>query len=192
MGLSRVSGSKARFSITVLKYCLAAVAAANNIELSLSIGSRSVLAWSCRSWYIPNTWILTSWIIYGVAGFSNCMMTKIVNRKTYPSPSRQTTNGGSGWLTLQSSNLSREINEPKATPTASVLLQVLASFLAFVHVIGGILTLASPNFIGFRDTLKIIGRLTISAIICRIIALSELSDVRNKIKAFARNKAVNV
>ena len=74
MGVSRMSLRISRL-ITVIQYCFAAAAAANNIELSLSIGSRSVLAWACRSWWVVTLWILFPLTTYGTAGLSYFIMT---------------------------------------------------------------------------------------------------------------------
>ncbi|KAL8739921.1 MAG: hypothetical protein Q9190_007320 [Brigantiaea leucoxantha] len=53
-------GSSMRILVGLVQYLLAGAAAANNIELALRIGSRSILAWGCNSWYMPLFWIFFS------------------------------------------------------------------------------------------------------------------------------------
>lgn len=69
----------------------------------------------------------------------------------------------------------------------AVLLQLLASILAFVQVVLGTLILSSLIFIGFHDTLKILARLISSALVCRVIAMFELARIRKPKEETERN-----
>jgi len=166
--------------ITVLPYFLAAAAAANNIELSLSIGSQSVLAWACKSWWMPMIWILFSLTIYIAAGLSQSIMKKTDRQTAYTEPRR-------GFPLMRPSDFPRESNRLGTTPVMAVLLQLLASILAFVQVVLGTLILSSLIFIGFHDTLKILARLISSALVCRVIAMFELARIRKPKEETERN-----
>ena len=57
------------------QYFLAMASTANNLELSLRLGTRSVLAWGCRSWYMPMVWVPFSLSTYAFAAMS-CFIDK--------------------------------------------------------------------------------------------------------------------
>lgn len=72
------------------------------------------------------------------------------------------------------------IEEGRPPPQGAVLLQLVAAFLAFVHVVLGTLILSSLIFVGFHDTLYILARLLASALVCRMIALLQLGLIRTQ------------
>ena len=67
---SGARGVTRRTMMILLQYLLAMATTANNLELSLRLGSRSVLAWGCRSWYMPMVWVLFSMSTYAFAAVS--------------------------------------------------------------------------------------------------------------------------
>ena len=179
MGISQVPNPM-WWPIAVLRYFLAVAAAANNIELLLNIGSQSVLAWGCKSWWMPMVWILFSLTIYVAAGLSQMKMTKRIRRKLQnqgtirrrPLPPRQSPS-----FSPPLRQHLGEPNKPRLIPTSAVAFQLAASILAFVQVVLGTLILSSLIFIGFQDTLIILARLMSSALICRVIAMFELARI---------------
>lgn len=71
-----------------------------------------------------------------------------------------------------------------STP-AAVMMQMFACCLAFVQIALGTLILSALIFIGFHDTLGILGRLVASALVCRLIVLSQLVEIRDSLQTTA-------
>lgn len=173
-GLSRLRPSRSLI-VSIIEYFLAAATVANNIELAIRIGVRSVLAWGCNSWSMPLLWVLFPVPLHVIATFGyRCMIPSI------PVP------GGLGYrfwrfltkeVTLSSNCKSFPISKGEPTTTA-IFSQIFASAFAFVHVVLGTLILSSLIFIGFHDTLRILFRLMGSALVCRGILMFELAGIR--------------
>lgn len=162
-------------AVSILEYFLAAGTVANNIELAVRIGVRSVLAWACNSWAMPLLWVLYPVSLHVIATWGYRSMTPVIPVRV-----------GSGsrlWRMLTAEVTPSSNCEcfalPKATPTATAIsLQIFASGLAFVHGVFGILVLSSLIFIGFHDMLWVLFRLVGSALVCRGILMFELAGIR--------------
>lgn len=162
-------------AVSILEYVLAAGTVANNIELAVHIGVRSVLAWGCNSWAMPLLWVLYPISLHVIATLGYRYMIPPIPIRGGP--------GGRLWrllvMELTPSSNCRNFEIPQAKPTATaILLQIFASALAFVHVVVGTLILSSLIFIGFHDTLWILFRLIGSALVCRGILMFELAGIR--------------
>ena len=164
-----------------LQYLLAAAASFNNIELALRIGSRSVLAWGCRSWYGPLLWVLFPISTYLFAAMS-CQIAKKGGQHVRHS------NGISWWCvenylsrcmqSLQSFLRVPSLEKGRDPSATNVILQIMASCLAWAHVVLGTLILPSLIFVGFHDTMMILFRFLGSAAVCRMLFLFQLDNVR--------------
>lgn len=182
---SGFTGATRRTAITLLQYCLALGISANNLELSLRLGSRSVLSWGCRSWYMPLMWMLFSLSTTLFAALS-C---RVFNKK------RLQHTGGDNWhswarcdliedrisscLLYLQTLLRMPHLERDMTPSAQVMIwQVLASCFAVVQMILGTLILSSLIFVGFHDTLVVLARLLTSALVSRAIVLLQLNAIK--------------
>lgn len=173
-GLPRLPPSLS-VAVSILEYILAASTVANNIELAIRIGVRSVLAWGCNSWATPLLWVLFPVVLHVIATLGY--------RYTIPKIPRSGVSRGHLWRILAMEVIpSCNCNSfplPKTAPTAkSIFLQILASALAFGHFVFGILVLSSLIFIGFHDTLWILFRFVGSALVCRGILMFELAGIR--------------
>lgn len=179
--------------MTLVEYTVAAGAAISNIELALDIGVRSVLAWACNSWAMPLLWILYPISLHGVCFVGYYYMTphqrdksrlecpRISNRSSWANYFWRL---GSYFWTLVKMEILPTVNRERgpiltvpSTATA-ILLQIIASALAFVHVVLGTMILSSLVFVGFHDTLRIIARFIASALVCRGILMFELAGIR--------------
>ncbi len=125
-------------------------------------------------------WILFSLTINIAAGLSQSIMKKTDRQTAHTEPRR-------GIPLMRPNDFPRESNRLGTTPVMAVLLQLLASILAFVQVVLGTLMLSSLIFIGFHDTLKILARLISSALVCRVIAMFELARIRKPKEESERN-----
>ena len=165
--------------LSMIEYFLAAATVANNIELAVRIGVRSVLAWGCNSWAMPLLWVLFPVSLHVIATLGYRSMIRSIP-----------VSGGLKFrfwtfltteMTPSSNCKSFPISEGAPTSSA-ILLQICASALAFVHVVLGTLVLSSLIFIGFHDTLRILFRLIGSALVCRGILMYELVSIREVLK----------
>ena len=175
-----------RTVLILSQYLLAMAITANNLEMSLRLGSRLVLAWGCRSWYMPMVWVFFSMLTYTVAAMS-CKITKDTIRHT---------NGRKmyRWMRLDpvedilssclrflQTCLHIQILMREEEPSIPVMLwQVCASCLAVAHTILGTLILSSLIFVGFHDTLVILARFLSSALVSRMIVLFQLDLIRDQ------------
>ena len=184
---SGFTGATRRTAIILLQYCLAVGIAANNIELSLRLGSRSVLSWGCRSWYMPLMWMLFSLSTTLFAALSCRIVTKKGlqdrngdNRHSWVRGDFVEDRLASCLLYLQT-RLRMPHLERDMTPSAQVMIwQVLASCFAIVQMILGTLILSSLIFVGFRDTLVVLARLLTSALVSRAIVLLQLNIIKDQ------------
>lgn len=179
--------------MTLVEYTVAAGAAISNIELALDIGVRSVLAWACNSWAMPLLWILYPISLHGVCFVGYYYMTphqRDKSRLECPRISNRSSWANYFWRlssyfwTLVKMEILPTVNRERgpilkvpSTATA-ILLQIIASALAFVHVVLGTMILSSLIFVGFHDTLRIIARFIASALVCRGILMFELAGIR--------------
>ena len=170
--------------ISAIQYTLALAASVNNIELALSIGSKSVMAWACGSWYMPLVWVLFPISTYLVA-FVSCSW---LNRQQAEEESTSSTHcsmetacRGLFCCCYRCLRISYKMRSMPAKADASpiaIMLQMFGCCLAFVHVTLGALILSSLIFVGFHDTLGILGRFLASALVCRLITLFQLTMFR--------------
>ena len=174
-------------SIRTVIYIIAAGATVNNIELALRIGSRSALAWGCRSWYMPLVWVLFPITTYAVAALSCCLSRKdttsdktmYLHTWSFFEPVEDALS-----YSLQCVQICFHIpflDKTKPPSREVMLFQLAASCLAFAHVVLGTLILSSLIFVGFDDTLVILARFLGSAVVARIIMLLQLDGMRPKI-----------
>ena len=64
-------------------------------------------------------------------------------------------------------------------PTKVIILNWVATILAYAHWISGTLVFSSTLFIGTLDAFGVIARYAVSALLCRAIMLMELSGLRS-------------
>ena len=184
-GAEKIASSR-QMVIFVSQYCIAAAAAANNLELALRIGSHSVLVWACRSWYMPLVWILFSLVAHVTASLSYYVLVKR-ERHQHSNPTEHPADTGSEVIEWRQHSRNAQTSkqlcsgEPKTPSAVAISLQVLASCFAFMHVVLGTLILSSLTFIGFHDTILILGRLLASALVCRAISLYQLMCTKKSV-----------
>ena len=156
--------------IVLCQYILAGAAAANNIDVVLQMGTRSVLAWGCNSWYMPMFWVLLSAVTYLSRYGATCetvqkrSLVQLVRSEFTP-------------IIAATKSIIYRRQEHSA---ASAGLQHLASVVAWVQLILGTFMFPSLIFIGFHDTVLILVRFLASALVYRFIVMSELVGLREQ------------
>ena len=184
---SGAKGAKQRSAVILVQYLLALAITANNLESSLRLGSRSVLSWGCRSWYMPMIWVFFSISTYAFAAMS-C---NILKRNALHMNSEDLYRW-MRWDPIEHffSTCLRSVQTclcvpyvwREQTPSIKVMVwQASASCLALAHTILGTLILSSLIFVGFHDTLVILARFLISALVSRIIVLLQLDMIKAQI-----------
>ena len=182
-----VKGSTRRDVMILSQYILAIAVTANSLEMSLRLGSRSVLSWGCRSWYMPMVWVLFSIPVYAFAAIS-CY---IVNWKTHQA-SHNSLRRWMRWDPIEDSLLSclqflqACLHVPHLGPEQVLSIRVIvwqagASCLALAQTILGTLVFSSLVFVGFHDTLVILARFLASALVSRMTVLLQLDMINAQI-----------
>lgn len=176
-----------RSCMILVQYLLALAVSANNIDMSLRLGSRSVLSWGCRSWYMPTVWVLFSTSTYTFAAMS-CYMNRFKAKHADGRRWRKWIEGDpvEDILSTCSRSIQTCIRVPKlrrneTPPTRVMVLQACASCLAVAQGILGTLILSSLIFVGFHDTLIILARFSASALVSRMIVLLQLETIRAQV-----------
>lgn len=182
-------GTTRRTVIILGQYILALAIMANNLEMSLRLGSRSVLSWGCRSWYMPTIWVLFSIPVYIFAAMSGCISRLKPKQADYGNW-RSWIEGDpvEDILSTFSRFLQVRMRVPQLIrnqiPSIQVMvLQVCASCLAVAQGIFGTLLLSSLIFVGFHDTLLILARFLASALVARMIVLLQFEIIRSQMDA---------
>lgn len=146
-----------------LLYAVAAGAIVNNGYTSIYTDLRTVSGWRCGAVYMPLSWSLSGVIPAGVAMIAirtrragTTTMTNILSLRDVP-----------GWI------LSDTVDGP-----ATEIVFWLATFLTVLQMIYGIVVFSSLLFVSFLDACPILLRYGISASICHLLLLVELSAMR--------------
>lgn len=177
-------GMARRTPMILVHYIFALAITANNLEMALRLGSRSVLSWGCRSWYMPTIWVLFSIPAYIFAAMSCCTI-RLDLKHAEDKNWRRWIQGDpiedvlSTCLRFLQACLRIPPLRPNQAPSTQVMvLQACASCLAVGQGILGTLLLSSLIFVGFHDTLIILARFLASAIVSRMIVLLQVEIIR--------------
>lgn len=180
-------GTRRRTPVILVHYLLSLAITANNLEMSLRLGSRSVLSWGCRSWYMPTLWVLFSISTYTFAAMS-CNIIRLKPPHADGKDWRRWIEGDpiEDFLSafqrfLQVCMRVPQLRRNQVPSTRVMVLQAWASCLAVTQGILGTLILSSLIFVGFHDTLIILARFLASALVSRMIVLLQLEIIRAQV-----------
>lgn len=110
----------------VVQYILVAGAVANNIELAIRIGVQSAWAWACHSGAFPLGWVLYPLAVPAVVTGSGRNLSTMPPTSVVRKALMAATISGAG----------RTLPD-RPIPRIAIGLQMLASFLALVHIVFG-------------------------------------------------------
>ncbi|ESK84418.1 hypothetical protein Moror_6241 [Moniliophthora roreri MCA 2997] len=177
---------KTRKLIRVIEYVAALGAVANVFYMSLELGWRTILSWDCDSSYLPLLWVLLPGVIHLISIFSFLLRPKAVSGGAHDASSQRTAttkvlprDGTQG----QKSQGLRSGAETICTlhPTRwTLLIDSIVSGVAVGHIMFGTLIFSSLMFMTVKDTVPVIFRFGMSAVICRIISWNELAWMSEK------------
>ncbi|RDL42505.1 uncharacterized protein BP5553_02484 [Venustampulla echinocandica] len=178
LNLSRLQSA----AVVLAEYILVAGVIVNVITASFHAGSWTTNAISCDTYYYPLLWAVLTSCVHIIGG----IWAIYLRAETIRDP--QAKRG----LAIKLTEWLRHEFSPCITHNKLVLkwndetyLYIFVSWFACVatsaHVIFGVVAFSSLIFIGYVDSLKIIGRFIASAVVCRSVLMFELAGMRNAI-----------
>ena len=171
----------------------------NLFQVAIELGTLTVLSWSCTLDYGPLVWAILPFSIHLVAAISyhievahteKQVRKEIAEDRTPRSPlTRSMTflqkRAQLSWLHKEFTICANQpkgleaLMAQKRTSRVAVLLNCIASLMAFFHLLFGTMLFSSLIFIAVWDILNsIIWRYLISTVVCRLILLIELAGLR--------------
>ncbi|KAJ5188151.1 hypothetical protein N7491_004476 [Penicillium cf. griseofulvum] len=139
-----------QYLIRLLIYLIAAGAAINVFLNAWTLGQQTVVSWKCTSSYLELVWVVTT------------LAPMLFAITAYSMEGSKRTSEKKGWALWIRSFYS------------------LSNVAGAGHVIFGTLVFSSVLFIGTRDALGVVGRLTGSALVCQFITALELERVEEE------------
>lgn len=187
--------------ISATQYILAVGAIVNLLQTAIMLGRLTVISWSCNFDYGPLAWSLIPLAIHGIAAVSyNIEIARTVRRVRVQSSSEQSAEPSSKVLVTflekranmkwwekefslcanQPHGLEALLKQKKMYPLA-VLLNCVASLMAFFHLLLGTMLFSSMVFIAVWDIMNsVLWRYLLSTVVCRLILLVELAGIREE------------
>ena len=182
-----------------MQYVLVIASIANLFQVSVELGSQTILSWACTLDYGLLAWALIPLAIHTVAAASYNFEISSAEKRIR----REAQNGDTprsplirsmtflhkraelSWLARefticanQPKGLELLLKEKKMSP-AAVFMNCTASLMAFFHLLFGTMLFSSLVFIAVWDIMNsILWRYLLSTAICRLILLVELAGMR--------------
>ena len=182
----RRQGAK-EFLVSMCQYLLALASIANVVELSTRLGLRTIISWRCDSWILPLVWstLPTATHVFAVVTwYFSRTMHRVHKEECMDIGRNQTTTGARGNAVLQcfaqemticAARKRRGFLQYRGREGFWVLFgSIGGSFLAFVSLMFGTLTLSSLLFITSSDALIVVVRYLASTLVCRLVLMFEL------------------
>ena len=185
--------------LSVVQYVLVIASIANLFQVSIELGSQTVLSWACTLDYGLLAWALIPLAIHLIAAMSynfeirraeKRIRKEAQNGDTPRSPLMRSLTflhkrAELSWLAKefticanQPKGLESLLKEKKMSSKA-VFLNCVASLMAFFHLLFGTMLFSSLVFIAVWDIMNsILWRYLLSTAICRLILLVELAGMR--------------
>lgn len=159
-------GTQAVLRVSIYMFALAAIA--NNVHTSVYTDLRTISGWRCGAIMMPLAWSGLAAVVHSMGMIA--IRVHLENEYRLPiMPAVQST-------------ILREGTRSRGRMLCEVLLW-LASFLAIIHMVFGILVLSSLIFISTIEALQIFARYAASAVACQLVLLVELTMMRHELRA---------
>ncbi|XXG94803.1 hypothetical protein Hte_001061 [Hypoxylon texense] len=168
--------------ISATQYVLAAAAAGNVFSTMVETGRRTTLAWACTTAFAPLLWSTLAVLVNIVAAASGLVIKRASKREEgQPSPLWKTVYRAVASETTICAN--REVDYGGKTgeevPMLAMFLFVAAGCMSFFFFLFGTAVFSGLQFVSFIDAFKrILVRLIVSTIVCRLILVVELAGLR--------------
>lgn len=174
------SGRRRLFALMVVKHLCLSAAIVNVFYTSWQLGTMTVVSFRCASSSLPLAWTALSLVIHIVAAAAFFTQTHHFGfgrlKKARDSSAEAIDTDQPNRPEDCRSNV---ILERRIRPTTkAILLNYLATFLAFIHVTFGIVIFSSLLFIEYIDIVSVILRYMASTVVARIILVYELQHIR--------------
>ena len=174
-----------RAALSMFEYLITMVAVGNVIHASWTLGQETILSWNCLLNFLPFVWTTLSFIPPMIASLSWHFSATMKTVRSEGSQSRGLYGVSSfrRWITseFRLSAVSPKRGFLKHREEAEGRLVVFANIFAqigsLILVLFGTWTLSALLLIGARDALYYILRFYVSAMVCRIVIMFELSGM---------------
>lgn len=176
------------YILSSFEYLLIVAAVVSNFLLMWDIGKKAILSWGCTTTFGPLLWVSLSFIIHVPSALSYGIVVWRARR-------RQHKKGMSRSLwdrffsVLKSefticANIGAKTGEKTLSaeklPVLAVVLQIIAGFGSFIHLVLGTIVFSSLLFLTVKDVLSnILWRLILSTLAARVILLIEIAGLRS-------------
>ncbi|KAK3361132.1 hypothetical protein B0T24DRAFT_585578 [Lasiosphaeria ovina] len=158
-GRFRSLGTPPRHVVLAAEYTTAVLALVNTLHVSWQLGLGVVTMVSSGTIYLPSLWVVMGVAAHLVGAL--CLRSFIGVKNSSPA--------------MSSSSIT--VWTPEHERKQFLILSMLTSAATTSYTIFGFLSFASIQFISVYDALIVIGRYTVSVVVCRFIALYELSGL---------------
>lgn len=171
--------SLGRTAIRLAECALAGGMLANTAQISLYVDHRTVSGWRCGLMYLPLSWAMAGGLVH-LFGAVAIRFRKRASPKSISHPHRPFLISAMrrAWslFVVQSEDWKCIVNGQDSITVEALFL--LASLVGIVHMFFGVMVFSSLMFIGVLDTLPIVARYAISALICQTILRFILASIR--------------
>lgn len=152
-----------RSSIRGLSYLAAFAAVANNVWTSIFVDLRTVSGWRCGTLFMPLIWSLFGVVVHAWGMFA----VRVHARGSYV-PSIKPA--------MRSTTFQAALNGQDNVLSEALLW--LATLIAVLHMVVGVLVLASLLFISALEAMGVFALYALSALVCQLVLNLELASMR--------------
>ncbi|KAK0717959.1 hypothetical protein B0T26DRAFT_711457 [Lasiosphaeria miniovina] len=174
-GRFRSLGTPPQPVVLAAEYATALLALVNTLHVSWQLGLGVVTMVSSGAIYLPSLWVVMGVAAHLVGAL--CLRSFICVKDSSSATSSSCSVLRSEFT--MSSEKSITLSTPKDERKQFLVLSMLTSAATTSYTIFGFLCFASIQFISVYDALIVIGRYTVSVVVCRFIALYELSGLES-------------
>lgn len=166
--------ARVRILVKAATYAVALAAVAINIRNSIDLDMRTISGWRCGALHMPLVWSTFGAVVH----FWGIVATRLrVWRRPSPSESLRS---------ILQSQVFKSMDKARDNILSQGLFW-MASFSAVVHMTFGVLVLSSLVFIGALEALQIFIVYAVSVMVCQLILLLELANMRYELDLAARS-----
>ncbi|KAK0721784.1 hypothetical protein B0T26DRAFT_700281 [Lasiosphaeria miniovina] len=177
-GRFRSLGTPPRHVVLAAEYATALLALVNTLHVSWQLGLGVVTMISSGAIYLPSLWVVMGVAAHLVGAL--CLRSFICVKDNSPATSSSCSVLRSEFTISCKKYIT--VRTPKDENKLFLVLSMLTSAATTSYTIFGFLCFASIQFISVYDALIVIGRYTVSVVVCRFIALYELSGLANVVE----------
>ena len=179
--VGRLEAKRTAIMLSGLEYLFVTLAIINLLEVSYSLGLKTVLSWKCIP-YLPMAWVLVPVLVHLLAALTFTTSKVMRHSEWRQTNDMQPHNSAfTRWIATEfliCANQPHQVLKVQAPGTVTVILNITATLMGSIHIIFGIIVFASLLFISLLDATLVGLRYMVSIIICRLILKFEIAGAR--------------